>query len=231
MLFKHLMMILFLSAAACITAAAELRGGSSQVPMDLGHNRDLAVCTNTARGDAMDRGCTEDLPVCVSSQSRFLFYPSAKGGMCVRCVKTPGRPPRPNGRHDLACPSDRPKCLKADYTEPKMWFAGMICINDKDPCYNSANLPGVLDYKCTSEEPICVKMDGSEPALHRAGDKCQAYCYNSANLPDVDDKCNAEKPMCVKADGTEPTLKGPGVKCIMLQQCKRTWRAGLQMHF
>jgi len=107
MLFQHLMMILILSAAVCITAAAELRGGrSSQDPVDLGHDRDLAICTNTARGGAMDWGCTEDLPVCVSSRGRYLFYPSANGGMCVHCVKTPGRPPHPNGRHDLACPSD-----------------------------------------------------------------------------------------------------------------------------
>jgi len=60
--------------------------------------------------------------------------------------------------------------------EPKVWFAGMNCINDEASCYNSANLPGV-DYKCTATNLICIKTDGRKPLLHSLGD----MCVNGAN--------------------------------------------------
>jgi len=71
----------------------------------------------------------------------------------------------------MACPSDTPKCLKANYTVPELWFVGMICINPEASCYNNNELPNP-DYKCTAEHPICVKADGSKPTLNSLGDEC-----------------------------------------------------------
>ncbi len=161
---------LLLAATACM--AAELRGSH-----DDSMERDLApVCQNIGRNGATDLGCTDDLPVCVSKRGRYLL-PFLYGGMCARCLKLPRTSRQEGTQQDFACPSDRAKCLKADYTKPKMWFAGMICIDDNAPCYNNADLTGV-DYKCTTTKPICVKKDGSEPALHSSGDKCVNFSWD-----------------------------------------------------
>jgi len=162
--------ILALAATSCL--AAELRGSH-----DLMLERELLSCENTADYGAMDKGCNnKDLPVCVSSTERYIPA-NNKGTLCRRCVNSYAVDgPPPMYWPDFDCPDDAPKCLKADYTEPKVWFAGMFCVDGDAPCYNSATLPA-KDYKCTTSEPICVYEDGTEPALNNPGDKCVAQTW------------------------------------------------------
>jgi len=163
--------MLFFVSAAVVCMGTKLRGASQD---DL-EDRDLAVCKNTAASGAIDRGCSQELPVCVSSKGRFMLLKHRNGGKCARCVQLPGRwpfqrhqgcidkpcPPdqpqcdkveyekiKDSCKRDFACPPDRPQCLTADYKEPKVWFAGMMCIDGTAACYNNADFPNV-DYKCT----------------------------------------------------------------------------------
>jgi len=192
MLLGHLLLVFF-SASVC--RGAKLRGGGGSQEEDV-DDRELAMCKNTAVSGAIDHGCSQELPICVNSKGRFLVLKHVNGGKCARCVRLPGKWPfqqqrdcsdfvcpydnaqcdkaeykKLNGcKRDFACPPDRPQCLTADYTAPKVWFAGMMCIDDKATCYNNADLASV-DFKCTAANPVCVKADGSEPALHSPGNQ------------------------------------------------------------
>jgi len=213
--------LVILALTGTSAMAAELRGAHNDFM-----ERELAVCKNTADYGFVDQGCTPQLPVCVDASERYLPA-SVDGALCARCINSyPVDGPPPLFWPDFSCPSTRPKCLKADYTEPTVWNAGMICVDGKAACYNSVTLPGV-DYKCPPARPICVLANGTEPALNSRGAKCVNAtgtntttgvfrCYNNANLTSVDTNCTAANPICVLANGTEPARNNPGDKCVNL---------------
>jgi len=86
MFFKNIIGFVFVATTAC--KAAELRGSQDLTDLDR-----AAICKNTAHRGAIDRGCTENLPLCVSSKGRFLPLRHSHGGMCARCVNLPRKWP------------------------------------------------------------------------------------------------------------------------------------------